>query len=101
MMTCGWKSRPAKAVAGRLGPSLAGVTATWGLKRRQEPCGVRVGSLERQSFAEVELFPVDEDSMWALAMREGHAPPGSRTVSRVEGHHRDPGGPAGSIGLVI
>ncbi len=41
MIACGCKSHPAKAVAGKPGPSLAGVAATRGLKCRQEPCGVR------------------------------------------------------------
>jgi len=39
-ISCGCKSRPAKAVAGRLGASLAGVMVTWGPKRRQRSCGV-------------------------------------------------------------
>ena len=38
---CKWKSHPANAVAGRLGPSLAGVAATRGPKCRQGSCGVR------------------------------------------------------------
>lgn len=38
---CGCKSHPAKARAGKPGPSLAGVAVTRGLKCRQEPCGVR------------------------------------------------------------
>ncbi|RWA59247.1 MAG: hypothetical protein EOQ28_33220 [Mesorhizobium sp.] len=41
MIACGCKSHPAKAVAGKPGPSLAGVAATRGLKCRQESCGVR------------------------------------------------------------
>ena len=41
MNACGCKSHPAKAEAGRPGPSLAGVAATRGSKCRQEPCGVR------------------------------------------------------------
>ena len=41
MIACGWKSHPAKAEAGKSGPSLAGVAVTRGLKCRQEPCGVR------------------------------------------------------------
>ena len=40
MVACGCKSHPVKAVAGRLGSSLAGVAATRGLKCRQRPCGV-------------------------------------------------------------
>ncbi|ASP89673.1 hypothetical protein CDO26_36910 (plasmid) [Sinorhizobium meliloti] len=38
---CGCKSHPAKATAGKPGPSLAGIAVTRGLKCRQEPCGVR------------------------------------------------------------
>ncbi len=38
---CGCKSHPAKDIAGKPGPSLAGVAVTRGLKCRQEPCGVR------------------------------------------------------------
>jgi hypothetical protein len=41
MISCGCKSHPAKAVAGKPGPSLAGAAVTRGLKCRQEPCGVR------------------------------------------------------------
>lgn len=41
MIACGCKSHPAKTVAGKPGPSLAGVAVTRGLKCRQEPCGVR------------------------------------------------------------
>lgn len=61
---------------------------------------MREDSLERQNIAEAELFPINEGSMWAVAMRDGHAPPGSRTASRMEGHFRNPGGPAGAIGQV-
>jgi hypothetical protein len=99
-VTYGWKSRPVKAVAGRPGPSLAGPAVTLGLKRRQGSCGVRVVSLESQKMAEAELLPVNEGSMCAVAKREGAAPPGSWTASRTKGHFRNPGGPAGSIGLV-
>ncbi|WP_265440534.1 hypothetical protein [Bradyrhizobium sp. SEMIA] len=41
MIACGGKSHPAKAEAGKPGPSLAGVVVTRGPKCRQEPCGVR------------------------------------------------------------
>ena len=97
-VTYGCKSRPAKAVAGRPEPSLAGLSVTPGPKRRQESCGVRVGSLESQKIAEAEFFPVNEGSMCAVAMRDGAAPPGSWTASRTKGHLRNPGVPAGSIG---
>jgi len=99
-MTCGCKSRVAKAVAGRPQPSLAGVVATRGPKRRQELCGVREDSLESLKIAEAELVPNNAGSMCAVATRDGVAPPGSRTASRMEGHLRNPGGPAGTIGVV-
>ena len=99
-MTYGCKSRLAKAVAGGPGPSLAGATVTWGPKRRQEPCGVRENSLESLKIAEAELLPDDEGSMWAVVTRDGLAPPGSKTASRMESHLRNPGGPAGTIGEV-
>src|SRR2546427_10515502 len=57
-MTCGWKSRPANAVAGRPGPSLAGGVVTHRLKRRQGSCGVRADSPERVKVVEAEAVPV-------------------------------------------
>jgi len=57
-------------------------------------------SLESLKIAEAELLPYNEGSMWAVATRDGHAPPGSRTASRMEGRLRNPGGPAGSSGEV-
>lgn len=57
-------------------------------------------SLESLKIAEAELFPYNEGSMWAVAMRDGLAPPGSWAASRMEGHLRNPGGPAGAIGEV-
>ena len=59
-MTCGWESRPANAVAGRPGPSLAGCVATHSLKRRQGSCGVRAESPERMKVVEAEAVPVAE-----------------------------------------
>ena len=71
-----------------------------GLKRRQEVCGERVCSSEIPYVVEAELFPLSEGRMCAVAMRDGVAPPESETASRTQGRYRDPGGPAGSIGLV-
>ena len=99
-VTYGWKSRPAKAVAGRPGPSLAGRRVTSGLKRRQGPCGVWRASPESCKVAEAELIPYSEGSMGIVARREDVAPPGSWITSRMEGHLRNPGGPTGSLGLV-
>src|SRR6266478_4485479 len=100
MMTCGWKSRPTNAVAGRSGPSLASLAATSGSKRRQGLCGVRAGSPERMKVVEAEAVPVAEGRMCAVATRDGDAPPGSQAASRTKGHHRDPGGPIGAVGMV-
>ena len=61
---------------------------------------MRECSLESVKIAEAELFPDNEGSMWVVATRDGLAPPGSRTASRIEGHLRNPGGPAGAIGVV-
>jgi hypothetical protein len=98
--THGCKSRTTKAVAGRSKPSLAGVAVTRGLKRRQGSCGVRVVSLESWKVAEAETVMTVEGRMCAVAMRDGDAPPGSWTASRAKGQRRNPGGPAGSVGLV-
>src|SRR6266851_112703 len=100
MMTCGWESRPTNAVAGRSGPSLAGLAATSGLKRRQGSCGVRAGSPERMKVVEAEAVPVAEGRMCAVATRDGDAPPGSQAASRTKGQHRDPGDPTGAVGMV-
>jgi hypothetical protein len=35
-----------------------------------------------------------------VAMQDGDAPPGSWTASRAKGQRRNPGGPAGAVGLV-
>src|SRR5258706_1467342 len=100
MMTYRWKSWPTRAVAGTSGPSLAGVVATRGLKRRQGSSGVRVVSPERVNVVEAETVPVVEGQVCAIAKRDGDAPPGSRTASRTNSHHRDPRGPIGSVGVV-
>lgn len=61
---------------------------------------MRECSLESLKIAEAELVPDSEGSMWTVAKRDGFAPPGSKTASRMEGHVRNPGGPAGSSGKV-
>src|SRR5712691_1090226 len=99
-MTCGWKSRPANAVAGRPVPSLAGGVVTHRPKRRQGSCGVRAESPERMKVVEAEAVPVAEGSMCAVAKRDGDAPPGSQAASRTEGRLRDPGDPIGAVGVV-
>lgn len=57
-------------------------------------------SPERPKIVEAEFVPADEGRMCVIAMRDGIAPPGSRTASRVKGSHWNPGGPAGAIALV-
>jgi len=99
-MTYRWKSWPTRAVAGTSGPSLAGVVATRGPKRRQGSSGVRVVSPERVNVVEAETVPVVEGQVCAIAKRDGDAPPGSQTASRTNSHHRDPRGPVGSSGVV-
>ena len=100
MKTYGCKSRTTRAIAGRSEPSLAGVAATRGLKRRQGLCGVRVVSPERSKVVEAEAVWYVEGRVCAVAMQDGDAPPGSWTASRAKGQHRNPGGPAGAVGMV-
>ncbi len=57
-------------------------------------------SPEMGELAEAELLPCNEGRMCVVAMRDDVAPPGSRNASRTKGHLRDPGGPAGSVGLI-
>jgi len=61
---------------------------------------VRQVSPERLKIAEAECVPVHEGSMCTTVMQGGVAPPGSRTVSRTKGRHRNPGDPVGSDGMV-
>ncbi len=61
---------------------------------------MRQVSPERLKIAEAESVPVLEGSMCITEMRGGATPPGSRTVSRTKGRHRNPGDPAGSDGMV-
>ena len=60
-------------------------------------CGV---SSEMLNVVEAEWVPVHEGSMCIVDTRDGVAPPGSWTASRTKGHLRNPGGLAGSVGLV-
>ena len=99
-MTFGWKSRPAKAVAGRPEPSLAGVAVTRGPKRRQGSCRVRVVSFESEKVVGAEPVVNGEGNMCVVAMRDGVTSPESGTASCTKGHLRNPGDPAGSVGLV-
>jgi hypothetical protein len=98
--THGCKSRTTRAVAGRSEPSLAGVAVTRGLKRRQGSCGVRVVSPESWKVVEAETVLFVEGRVCAVAKRDGDASPGSWTASRAKGQRRNPGGPAGTVGLV-
>jgi hypothetical protein len=99
-MTGGWESRPAKVVADRPEPSLAGVAAMRGPKRRQGSRGLQEYSPERVNVVEAETVPVVEGHVYVLAGREDDAPPGSLTATRVKGQRRDPGDPTGAVGIV-
>ena len=57
-------------------------------------------SLERWKIAEAECVPVHEGSTFAIAMRDGVAPPGSKAGSRMESIRRNMRGPTGSARLV-
>ena len=98
-MTGGCESRPTRVVADWSEPSLAGVVVTRGPKRRQESCGVWKGSPERLNVVEAETVPVVEGHVYAVDMQDGDAPPGSWIASRTKGHRRDPGDPAGAVGI--
>lgn len=80
-IACRWKSDPAKAVAGGLGPSLAGVVATRGPKCRQGPCRVRDRASKGGGTRRPSWFPNSEGSMCAVGRRDGVAPPGSKAGS--------------------
>ena len=60
-------------------------------------CGV---SSEMVNVVEAECVPIHEGSMCIVGMRDGVAPPESWTASRTKGHFRNPGDPAGSVGVV-
>ncbi len=59
---------------------------------------MRAFSPERVKIVEAETFPFVEGIMCAVAMRDGDAPPGSWTASRMKGLSRNLGEPAGSVG---
>jgi hypothetical protein len=99
-MTGGCESRATKVVADWSEPSLAGVAATRGPKRRQGSCGVRKGSPERVNVVEAETVPVVEGHVYAVVTQDGDAPPGSWIASRTKGRRRDPGDPTGAVGVV-
>jgi hypothetical protein len=61
---------------------------------------VRVVSLESWKVAEAETVLSVEGRVCAIAKRDGDAPPGSRTASSAKGQRRNPGDPAGAVGLV-
>ncbi len=60
-------------------------------------CGV---SSEMLNVVEAEWVPNHEGSMCIVDMRDDVAPPESWTASRTKGHFWNPGGPAGSVGVV-
>ena len=94
------KSYMTRAVAAGSKPSLAGVAVTRGLKRRQGLCGVRIVSPERWKVAEAKTVRVVEGRVYAVAKRDGDAPPGSWVASRIKSRRPNPGGPAGTVGVV-
>jgi hypothetical protein len=61
---------------------------------------VRMVSPERLNVVEAETVPVVEGHMYAVARRDGDAPPGSWVASRTKGRRRDPGDPTGAVGNV-
>ena len=62
---------------------------------------MRVVSLERWKVVEAETVWFVEGRVCAVAKRDGDAPPGLWTASRAKGQRRNPGDPAGAVGLVI
>lgn len=61
---------------------------------------MRVVSLESWKVVEAEAVLSVEGRVCAVAKRDGDAPPGSWTASRAKGQRRNPGGPAGAVGMV-
>ena len=57
-------------------------------------------SSEIRNVVEAEWVPNHEGSMCIVATRDDVAPPESWSVSRTKGHLRNPGDPAGSVGVV-
>jgi hypothetical protein len=60
---------------------------------------VRKVSPERVNVVEAETVPGVEGHVYAVVMQDGDAPPGSSIASRTNGRRRDPGGPAGAVGI--
>ena len=58
-------------------------------------------SPEMLNVAEAECFLVHEGNMYAVAMRDGNAPPGSWSASRTKGLCRNLGEPTGSVDDVV
>ena len=58
---------------------------------------MREFSPERLNVVEAETFPFVEGTMCTVAMRDGDAPPGSRTASCTKGLSRNLGEPVGSV----
>ncbi len=61
---------------------------------------MRVVSPERLNVVEAETVPLVEGRVCAVAKLDGDASPGSWTASRIKGRRRNPGGPAGAVGMV-
>jgi hypothetical protein len=61
---------------------------------------VRIVSPESWKVAEAETVLSVEGRVCAVGKRDGDAPPGSWVASGTKGRRRNPGGPAGAIGMV-
>ena len=61
---------------------------------------MRKVSREISEVVEAETVMEVEGCMCAVVMRDGDAPPRSRTASGTEGRRRNPGGPTGATGVV-
>lgn len=61
---------------------------------------MRVVSPESWKVVEAETFLSVEGRVCAVAKRDGDAPPGSWAASRAKGQRRNPGDPAGAVGMV-
>ena len=74
--SCRRKFGPLKAIAGRPGLNIGGLTVTWGLKRMQRSCEMCVGSPGSLSVAEVELLRHDEGRLCIIVIPDGIPPLG-------------------------
>ena len=61
---------------------------------------MRIVSPERWKVVEAETVLSVEGRVCTIAKRDGDAPPGSWTASRRKGRRRNPGDPAGAVGMV-